>query len=110
VLQDTQQCLSGWRQPHNAPYAVPGIRKGPPSRDTTYAGCSPVLLIWGILYVFSCYELCLVMLVGLVHGEFSVISIIRVVGYTTVPNWLMTAAILDPPSRHTTYAVCSPVL
>ena len=31
---------------------------------------SAVLLILGILYVFSCEELCLVMLVGLVPGEF----------------------------------------
>ena len=37
---------------------------------TTYAVCSLVLLTLGILYVFSCDEICLVMLADLVHGEF----------------------------------------
>ena len=39
------------------------------------------------------------------------VRIARVAGYTTVPNWLVTAATrVKAHLRGTTYAVCSPVL
>ena len=37
--------------------------------STTYAVCSPVLLIFGIIYVSSRDEQCLATLAGLAHGE-----------------------------------------
>src|SRR4029434_602535 len=52
--------------------------------STTCALCSPVLLLLGILYLFSCDDLGLVMLAGLVHGDFySLTGIIRVAGYNS---------------------------
>ena len=39
-------------------------------QNATCAVCSPVLLMLGILEEFSFDELCLVMLAGLVHGDF----------------------------------------
>ena len=47
-------------------------------------------------------------------GGVLVISIIRVAGYTTVPNWLVTAYSVPGSVKallhDTTYSVCCPVL
>ena len=83
--------------------------------DTTYAVCSPVLLIWGFLHVFSCDELCwLAWCMGSFSHKHSkggrILNSALLAGDSCNMRCMLYPGPVIALLHDTTYTVCSPVL